>query len=78
MSKDSILKQTQTFYLFTRPSFSEGMARVLDIGGTIQTYNESTPSNKADTEALSRDWKMVGKDIKDSISVYERKQSTNI
>lgn len=73
MSKKSILKQTQTFYLFARSSFSEGMARVLDIGGTMQVYNESVSSNQADAEALGRDWKMVGEDIKDSIDLYGHK-----
>ncbi len=73
MGKNSILKHAQDSYLFVRSSFSEGMARVLDIGGTLQIYNESNSPNRADAKAINHDWKMVGKDIKDSINVYERK-----
>jgi len=37
-----------TDLLYARPSFLEGMARVADIGGTLQVYNESpTPAASA-------------------------------
>ncbi len=63
-----------TFYLFARPSFAEGMARVLDLGGNLQVYNEHETTEEADLEALRRDWKAVGKDIKIGIREYEREQ----
>lgn len=61
-----------TFYLFAEPSFTEGIGRVLDLGGTLQIYNESENPENDDFEALRRDWEAVGKDIKESIKIYER------
>jgi len=60
--------------LFAEPSFFEGMARNLDIGNTLQVYNDSLTENEADIEALKNDWQAVGDDIRVSISQYERKQ----
>jgi hypothetical protein len=52
-------------FLFANPSFSEGLARVLDAGGTLNSYNVSQTEKQADFLALSADWRAVGKDIKD-------------
>lgn len=62
-----------SFYLFARPSFAEGMARVLDLSGVLQDYNTSETPEKADFEALKKDWSAVGEDIKESINEYGRK-----
>ena len=61
--------------LFAEPSFTEGMARVLDLGNTLQIYNVSETENQADIEALRNDWRAVGNDLKISISQYERGQA---
>lgn len=52
-----------TDFLFARPSFLEGMARILDLGNTLSEYNESLTPEEADTRALRADWKAVGSDI---------------
>ena len=57
--------------LGARPSFLEGIARVVDIGNTLQTYNDSDSEQEADTKALRHDWQIVGEDIRQSISQYE-------
>ncbi|MEK7565051.1 MAG: hypothetical protein AAB394_03815 [Patescibacteria group bacterium] len=57
--------------LFAEPSFIEGMSRVLDLGGTLQEYNDSNTEQKADTEALKNDWRAVGDDLRFSISNYK-------
>ena len=59
--------------LFARPSFVEGMSRVLDLNVTLQEYNTSETENKADIEALKSDWRAVGDDLKVSIKSYEQK-----
>ena len=69
------LKRFSSFYFFTKPSFTEGMARVLDIGGTLQAELLITSPMQTDIEAISHDWKTVGEDIKNSI--YEWKQTTD-
>ena len=46
-------------YQFVRPSFVEGMARVLDIGGTLQEYSAYESAAEADYNAIASDWKVV-------------------
>jgi hypothetical protein len=52
-----------TDILFARPSFLEGIARVLDIGGTLQEYNRSLTSEQADAVALGADVAAIGQDM---------------
>ena len=52
-----------TDFLFARPSFLEGVARVLDLGGTLQEYNRSLSEEDADFIALAADTKAVGDDL---------------
>lgn len=66
---------TYTYLLFARPSFWEGVARILDWGGTLQTYNRSRSAKEADENALRSDWRMVGQDIAKSIEEYGKKPS---
>ena len=49
--------------LFGRPSFSEGIGRVLDFGGTLDEYNRSVSTEQADRVAIRADWEAVGNDI---------------
>lgn len=61
-------------FLFARPSFIEGMARVMDLGTNLQIYNDSKTEKEVDLKALKKDWEAVGKDIKSAINKYEQKQ----
>ncbi|MCK5416665.1 hypothetical protein KAI92_04525 [Candidatus Parcubacteria bacterium] len=61
-------------FLFARPSFIEGVSRVMDLGGTMQVYNNSKTENEADFKALKKDWEIVGKDIFDAINKYGQKK----
>jgi len=54
-------------FLCLRPSFLEGMARILDFPGTLSEYNRSLTPEQADYLALLGDWRLVGKDIEDAI-----------
>lgn len=63
-----------TAYLFAQPSFIAGMARVLDIGGVFDVYNESETADEADTRALTSDWLMVGQDINFAIEEYVKQK----
>lgn len=60
-------------FLFARPSFIEGMARVMDLGSTMQIYNNSKSEKEADVKALKKDWEAVGEDILNAVEKYERK-----
>jgi hypothetical protein len=60
-----------TFFLFSRPSFIEGIARILDLGNTLNEYNYSQSEEEADSQAIASDWKAVGNDIKVAIDQLE-------
>lgn len=57
-------------FLFARPSFAEGMARVVDLGSTMQVYNSSKSEKEADVKALKKDWEAVGEDILGAVKKY--------
>ncbi len=67
-------KKTLTFYLFARPSFIEGAARIFAFGSNLQVYNYSKSTEEADAKAIHNDWSMIGKDIKSSIEQYGKEQ----
>lgn len=55
-------------FLFARPSFLSGAARVMDLGGTFDAYNSSKDPDRL---AMECDWGVVGDDIKEAIHLYE-------
>lgn len=71
----SNMEDTLTFRLFARPSFIEGLARTMDFGCSLQAYNESPTTLEADLIALRGDWRMVGKDIEQSLEKYGQEQT---
>lgn len=42
------------------PSFSKGVARVLDFFGTLDEYKYS---DEPDSELIQKDWEMIGNDL---------------
>lgn len=61
-------------FLFGSFGFLEGVARVVDIGGTMVVYNESPTTEEADRHALSSDWQTVGDDLRTAMNLYDQKQ----
>ena len=53
-----------TDYLYAHPSFVEGMARIIDFGGTLTTFNKSRTPHEADARAAAEDWRAVGDDLR--------------
>lgn len=52
-------------YLFSTPSFIEGVGRLLDFGSTLNNYNYSKSDKEADYRAISSDWRAVGNDMRE-------------
>lgn len=52
-----------TSVLFARPSFSEGVGRLLDFGNTLTEYNRSLSGQMADEAALRADALAIGVDL---------------
>jgi len=52
-------------FLFVRPSFARGVARLMDVGGTLNrtAYNFSESPAEADTKALLSDWQVLAEDV---------------
>ncbi|MCC7475040.1 MAG: hypothetical protein IT425_06560 [Pirellulales bacterium] len=59
-----------TNFLFARPSFLEGVGRLVDFGDTLTEFNRSLDDEQADRLALIADWNAVGEDLGAVISHY--------
>lgn len=57
-------------FLFATPSFWQGVASVLDIGGTLVEYNGSATTEEADYRAIASDWAITGKDIQAAMESF--------
>lgn len=51
-------------FLFARPSFSEGVSRLLDFKNTLSEYNTSPTGDLADYYAIWADWRLIGNELK--------------
>ena len=58
-------------HLFAQPSVLTGIARLIDMGGFLNVYNESESGNEADFYAILADWLAVGDSLEDAIEQYE-------
>ena len=67
------MEERRTDFLYASPSFLEGIARVFDLGGTLNEYNNSPTPRYADGYAIGMDWCVVGKDIQESVSAHSRR-----
>ncbi len=65
-------------FLFARPSFLEGMARIWDFTNSLNTYNYSADPKAADEIAIRSDWESVGDSLWWAMSRHgsEETQST--
>lgn len=61
------------YHLFTNPSFITGMARILDLGTTLDEYNSDPSPEVADFLAIKSDWMEVGADLFSTIRNYDEK-----
>jgi hypothetical protein len=52
-----------TDFLFSRPSFLEGVGSTIDLFGTLREYNKSITPEDADSRAMWHDFKAIGLDI---------------
>ena len=62
-------------YLFSTPSFIEGVGRLLDFGSTLNNYNYSKSDKEADYKAIRSDWCAVGCNIREVFEIERQKQN---
>ncbi len=60
------------YFLFVEPSFVSGMSRVLDLGSTLDEYNNTFNPGAADYYALKSDWTVIGSDIRTAIDSHDQ------
>ena len=60
------MNRLRTDFLFAQPSWISGIARVLDLFGVFDSYNESRTTAEADSRAMYADWRIVGQDLCDA------------
>jgi hypothetical protein len=61
--------------LFATPSFLTGLAKVLDIGSTFDSYNENASPREADYWSMISDWSAVGDDLQSALTEYDSQPS---
>lgn len=66
----------RTDYLFAMPSVWSGAARVFDLFGVFDAYNDSPSDDLADARALYSDWRITGQDLAGAMMVVEREWKT--
>lgn len=59
-----------TTFLYAEPSFTEGVARLFDWGGTLNEYNYSNSGQEADRNAMFVDWAAVSEDYAEVIKNF--------
>ena len=57
-------------FLFPEPSPLYGVARLLDFGVTLDSYNSSLTEEIADALALHCDWSAVGDDLRKAMRAH--------
>lgn len=60
-----------TDFLYAKPSFLGGLARLFDFSGFMNTYNDSPNEEMADYLAMKSDWEAVGSDMWKAIQQFE-------
>ena len=66
----------RTDYLFAMPSVWSGAARLFDLFGVFDTYNDSASDELADARAIYSDWHIVGQELAGAMMVVEREWRT--
>ena len=64
-------------FLYSRPSFLDGAARVLDLFGVFRRYDRPENEEQVDARALYDDFRIVGLDLEDAMRRYESERQSH-
>ena len=62
-------------FLFAEPSFFSGAARLLDLWGQYDQYNQSLTPAEADARAIAADWIITGQDLQDAMEEFNSEEA---
>ncbi len=64
---------SDTFILFSPPTFVEGLAALVDVIGASISYKNVSPNESlVDYRAITSDWHAVGEDLRAAIKEYRQ------
>jgi hypothetical protein len=72
------MSENFSMFLFARPSFTEGISRVIDFGNTLSEYNKSLDGPQADRLSLQSDIKTLRSDLEYARQQIKLELSTGI
>lgn len=64
-----------SYRLGARPSFLEGIARLMDFGNSLNEYKSYPSGVEADHAALAKDWAMIGLDFRNATAEFEAEEA---
>jgi hypothetical protein len=67
-----------TTFLYAKPTFIDGIARILDFGSTLQEYNSCFFDEQADNIAMKLDWAMVGEDFRHAMRLISEEEKLEV
>lgn len=67
--------ERHSYCLGARPSFLEGIARLMDFGNSLNEYKSYPSGVEADHAAIARDWAMIGLDFRNAIAEFEEEEA---
>ncbi len=62
-----------TDFLFTTPNYLTGAANIFNLAGNFYDFNSSESDDEADKMALKNDFKIVGRDLANTIGKVKKK-----
>jgi hypothetical protein len=65
------MAQKRVLVRYSRRGVLEGMARVFDLGATLNRRRRVRSGAEADATAIRSDWISVGQDIRNAIGIYK-------
>lgn len=68
-------KDVRSDFLFARPSFWSGAARLIDLWGRFDSYNLGRSAEESDARALYSDWRITGQDLRDSWIAFHQEEA---
>jgi len=74
-TKHFVARRPRTFRLIPDAVFFEGMGRALDLGATMQSFNNGEEELDTDSRALFSDWQAIGDDLREVIQMHGRRKT---
>jgi hypothetical protein len=68
-------ESARSTFLFARPSWQEGMGRLVDFGHSLTEYNRTRSPGDPDARATAQDWLAVGDLLRWALWTYSESQT---